>query len=420
MIKKAFLTELFRAADMQRWNDKIRHVELRELDYQAHKMAIVYLLGRYEERKNSGGVDWIILIEHGIFEFLERLVETDITPQVQRRIEADEQAYERLRAMVFKHFQPMLPHLDGFEDRFKQYLSASKKDARSDLSTKILDAAGFCATRWEWYRIEEPNKKDYEIHEIEDRFDREWEKFQDLQAISPYKQATNPCNWETPYDRIRGFVDLCGNLRFQERWSHLHRVPRTSVLGHMFIVAILSYLFSLEIEETLKTEEPKKCTKRRFNNFFGGLFHDLPEALTRDIIKPVKESGGVGEIIKKYEKEQMDRRIYEKRLIPSECVDEMHKFTENEFQSRVMIGDTLECTTSDTINQKYHSDAFDPIDGQIIEAADHLAAFLEAYLAIQNGIVTSEFDRAVCTFKEKYKDDMPIAGLHFAEIYIDF
>ncbi|KAA0242417.1 MAG: HD domain-containing protein [Candidatus Brocadia sp. AMX2] len=61
------------------------------------------------------------------------------------------------------------------------------------------------------------------------------------------------------------------------KWSRLHRIPRTSVLGHSLFVAILSYLFSLEI---------KACARRCVNNYFTGLFHDLPEVLTRDIISP--------------------------------------------------------------------------------------------------------------------------------------
>jgi putative hydrolase of HD superfamily len=78
---------------------------------------------------------------------------------------------------------------------------------------------------------------------------------------------------------LRNFIDLCGQLRFQLRWSYLHRIPKTSVLGHMLIVAVLSYLFSLEIGA---------CRKRCYNNYFTGLFHDLPEVLTRDIVHPVK------------------------------------------------------------------------------------------------------------------------------------
>jgi len=133
------------------------------------------------------------------------------------------------------------------------------------------------------------------------------------------------------------------------------------------------------------------------------------------------QRGDIEDIVKKYEKDEMKRRIYQPGLIPRSWRGEMNKFTENEFESKAKIGDKLESTTSDEINEKYHEDKFDPIDGEIIEAADNLAAFLEAYLAIQNGIVTSEFERAICIFKEKYKDEeKTIAGLNFKEIYIDF
>jgi putative hydrolases of HD superfamily len=77
------------------------------------------------------------------------------------------------------------------------------------------------------------------------------------------------------------FIDMVGQLRFQKRWAHSPRVPETSVLGHMLIVAILSYLISLE---------RRACPQRASNNYFAGLFHDLPEVLTRDIISPIKRS----------------------------------------------------------------------------------------------------------------------------------
>lgn len=51
MIKKALLETIYDSASMQRWNDKIRPVELRELDKQAHKMVIAYVIGKIEERE---------------------------------------------------------------------------------------------------------------------------------------------------------------------------------------------------------------------------------------------------------------------------------------------------------------------------------------------------------------------------------
>lgn len=41
------------------------------------------------------------------------------------------------------------------------------------------------------------------------------------------------------------FIDLVGQLRFQKRWSQSPRVPETSVMGHVLIVAVLAYVCSL-------------------------------------------------------------------------------------------------------------------------------------------------------------------------------
>jgi hypothetical protein len=58
MLTKSFILELFSAAAMQRWNDKIRPVELKELDKQAHKMTIAYFLGKFEESREGGSTGW--------------------------------------------------------------------------------------------------------------------------------------------------------------------------------------------------------------------------------------------------------------------------------------------------------------------------------------------------------------------------
>jgi putative hydrolase of HD superfamily len=43
------------------------------------------------------------------------------------------------------------------------------------------------------------------------------------------------------------FVDLVGQLRFQKRWAQSPRVPETSVMGHVLIVAILAYFCAVQI-----------------------------------------------------------------------------------------------------------------------------------------------------------------------------
>ena len=77
MIDSKFLYLLFSTASIDRWNDQIRPVDFVELDKQAHKMIIAWLLGRIEEEENGVPIDWPKLIDYGICEFMYRAEMTD-------------------------------------------------------------------------------------------------------------------------------------------------------------------------------------------------------------------------------------------------------------------------------------------------------------------------------------------------------
>ena len=396
MIRKAFLLRIFDAANMQRWNDQIRPVELTELDKQAHKMIIAYVLGKYEEETNPQHLDWTKIIEGGIFEFLQRLVVTDLKPQLFDKIRQDPNKYQELNRWAYKQIEPDISALDPeFCARFKDYLL----NPRGDLTRRILKAAHSYATKWEFNIVERANPNGYEIQEIKNKLRREEEKSCDLEGIRQLVLDSG----------IRQFVDLCGNLRFQLRWSHLYRIPKTSVLGHMLIVAMLAYLFSIEINA---------CKKRSVNNYFAGLFHDLPEVLTRDIINPVKRSiQGLEELIEKFEKDELARTIY--RLIPKKWHSEMKLFAEDEFTSTISKDGKREIRSSDAITSTFDSNRYDPKDGEIVKAVDDLSAFVEAYLTVKYGIRSPEFQKARDALKKKY-ETKNVAGIRFSEIYADF
>ena len=393
MIGKALALRVFDAASMQRWNDKICPVELRELDKQAHKMIIAYVLGKFEDSKEF---DWIELIEEGIFEFLHRLVLTDLKPQIFYRIKEDQAKYAELNQWVYQQLEPVLSSLGkDFSSRFKRYFRVGKED----VNRRILSAAHFYATKWEFDIIERANPGGYEIPEIKRNLESQQEKYYDLKGIQELAL----------YSQLRNFIDLCGQLRFQTRWSHVPRIPRTSVLGHMLVVAVFSYLFSLEI---------KACPKRRYNNFYTGLFHDLPEVLTRDIISPVKRSiKGLNRLIKTYEKKRMEEEVY--RLIPKGWHSEIKMFTENEFKSMVTVGGRTQRKKSTEITKAFNRDPYNPRDGEIIEATDHYAAFLEAYLSLKNGITTQELGDAKNAIRKRYEGKV-IGGIDFGRILADF
>jgi putative hydrolase of HD superfamily len=162
-------------------------------------------------------------------------------------------------------------------------------------------------------------------------------------------------------------------LRFQQRWASSFRVPKTTVLGHMLNVAIFSYIFSME----MGVSKARLC-----NNFFSALFHDLPEILTKDIISPIKSSiAGLEDIIKVYEKKQVDERILP--LIPGNCHQQIKYFIQDEFEDKIIENGQIKFV--DDIS-KYDDDKNNALDGKLNEVCDKLCAYIEASIALEYGI----------------------------------
>ncbi|MCI0561746.1 MAG: HD domain-containing protein [Nitrososphaera sp.] len=393
MIRKALLLKIFDAAYMQRWNDRIRPVELIELDKQAHKMVIAYFLGKFAGQEK--GFSWIKIIEGGLFELLQRIVITDLKPPIFYKIREQPTHYRKLNDWVFTQLQPFLSPLgDEFLQRFRQYFA----NIEDTLNKRILAAAHLYATKWEFEILRRADPNAYEVREIDERLARQNEKYYDLQGIQ--ELVAN--------EKHARFIHLCGQLRFQSRWANIHRIPKTSVIGHTLLVAILSYLFSLELAA---------CERRCVNNYFTGLFHDMPEVLTRDIISPVKRSiEGLSGLIKEYERKEMEREVY--GLIPSDWHSEIGMFTRDEFANTVTVNGKVR-KLKEAIPEKYNKNKFNPRDGQLVKAADDLGAFIEAYAAIQNGCPNQSLQEARLRIRNSYKDTK-IGCLNFGEIYSDF
>lgn len=374
MITRTLIEQIFSAASMERWNDHPRPATFTELGKQAHKMVMAWVIARRESEVRALPVDWTALVEGGIFEFLHRVVLTDIKPPVFHRLMQDRKQREKLNRWVADRLAFDLESLSpSFAGRFRDYILAGEG---STLERKSLRAAHYLATKWEFDFIYHwsDSKSMYGIERTREEIARQINEHRDLRAVDEMLAAR-----ELP-DRdmgLWGFCSLVGQLGFQKRWAQTPRIPQTSVLGHLLFVAVLSYFISLEVEA---------CPRRSYNNFFGGLFHDLPEVLTRDIISPVKNSvEGLDDLIRQYEKQAMEERILP--LLPSPWWRDIIYFTSNEFENKVRLGSGREPSViPGDIPREYNRDDFDPMDGRVIEACDKLAAYIEASLSIRAGI----------------------------------
>ncbi len=389
MITKSLITTIYEAAAIQRWNDHIRPwTGFTELDKQAHKMFYAYVLAKCEGKD----VNWRRLTEGGIFEFFHRIILTDIKPPIYHRLVKEKG--EQLNEWVLKQLEPILkPISGGFFDRMRMYY---EDNSYSALEKEILRAAHYQATYFEFQIIYPLNTKTYEIENVKEEMAKGLAR---CDTFEGYKYFMG-----SPY--LGEFMSLLGKLRYQQRWAKASRLPNTFVMGHMLVVAILSYFSALEAGG---------CERRLVNDFFGGLFHDIPEALTRDIVSPVKTGvEGLDDIIKGIEDDEMKNSVY--RLLPPKWHDEVRYFTKNEFASKIVYGGEIVETTSDKINESYNDDAYNPIDGEIIRCCDHLSAFMEAYLSLEYGIRPTPLTSGYKHLLDRYKNRV-VAGVDFGKIF---
>lgn len=390
MLTTGIIKKIYESASIFRWNDLPRPFDFTELDKQAHKMIIAYVLAKSEEDGKGVKVDWVKLIEGAIFEFLHRIVLTDIKPPVFHRMMAEKG--DKLNAWVLTQLESYIKDLpDEFGDKFERYLSETEY---SKLEKRILGAAHYLATSWEFNLIYNSAPFLYGIEKTKEEIENKIEDYYDLAGVQ--KIALKK--------KTFGFIDICGQLRFQRRWAQSPRVPETSVLGHMFIVAILSYFMAKEMNA---------CDKRIYNNFFAGLFHDLPEVLTRDIVSPIKRSvQGLEEIIKEYENMQMQEKIMP--LVSDEIQKEIEYLIKEEFENKIMRNGQPE--KMEKITEEFNKEEFSPVDGKMIRVCDHLAAFMEAVLSINHGISSHHLEDGREHLFKIYQDSV-FEGIDIGKIY---
>jgi len=395
MISKSFIEFLYEAAHIQRWNDHIRPNGFTELDKQAHKMMIMYVLARHEEDDHHAKLNWRILVEGGIYEFLHRNIITDIKPPIFHELMRIHGA--ELNEWVYREIRRRIPDIsEEFMTGIKAYLE-NPEEYR--MEKKILRAAHYLATQWEFDIIYHFNQGIYGVEETKQAINNEIEDHYDLSGVQ--KLALK--------GKTSKFVDLIGKLRFQKRWAQSPRVPETSVMGHVLIVAIMGYFCALEMGA---------CDERIVDDFLCGLFHDLPEVLTRDIISPVKRSvEGLDALIKTIEERQINDQILP--LIPVSWHKDILYFTMNEFANKITIdGKEIEVSIEE-LNSRYNVNGYKAIDGAVLKGCDNLAAFVEAWLSKSYGITSHHLEEAIVSIKAQYKDKT-IGGVNFGKVYDEF
>ena len=372
MLNKKLVLKIFEAFSIERWNDLIRPFDLIEMDKAAEKMVLAYIIGKFEENVGHK-INWTWIINASFFDLLKKIALCDIKAPVQALIKQEYPSeYMRLNEWVSNQYKTLINDDELFR-AFTIYVgqkAGSFPIAEEDkLTFHVYQAAHKYSTMRELEMIRPVNEHE-RLSKIETELNHDIQKYLDLRGLQLLMTK------QRPYE----FLLKTEQLRFQRRWNQTPRVPNTSVIGHSYFVAVLTFLLS-------RQNPVKLCQKRIFNNFFSALFHDLPEAVTRDIISPVKQATDeLPSIVKHIEDE-----IVSKELVPlmeEFFVDELMYFTSDEFENRIKKDVVIKHVNFEELNSLYNKNEFDPVDGKLVRLCDHASALLEADISIKHGITS--------------------------------
>lgn len=199
------------------------------------------------------------------------------------------------------------------------------------------------------------------------------------------------------YENIPGFLEMSNEecerfeafkavskLRNQNRWAAYSYSVSCSVLGHLFDTAVFAYWMCIENHKS--EEVATKC-------FFMGIFHDIPEAFTRDIPSPIKDGiKGFREVTEKYELKCMEKSFYSKMITISETLPKAVK--------GIMF--------EDKANREYKA---------LMKGADYMSVVSEIVRQFMGGSRDPEFVDAIQNHNEKFESGVAAFTKTTKEMY---
>ena len=402
MLTQKFALKIFEGFSIQRWTDLIRPFDIVEMDKAGEKMVLAYIIGKCEEQKGVF-VDWTWMIYASLFDILKKIALCDIKAPIQQILKKDYASeYLRLNEWILNQYKPLIDDsalFSQFTIYEGQRAGTFDIPEKSRAAERILSAANKFATMRELQMLSIVNETE-RLEKINKELLADLQGYLDLTGLQLLMTR------QKSYD----FIMKIEQLRFQTRWNQTPRVPKTSVLGHCFFVAVITLLLCRQSGQ-------KMCEKRLINNYFSALFHDLPEAVTRDIISPVKQATDeLPSIVKRIEDEIVNKELVP--LMEPYFSDELMYFTSDEFSNRIKDKKgNAEVVSWEDLNGKYNQDDFSPVDGRTVRIADHLSALLEADSSIKHGITSNHLEYGRNSMISHYKPGETINGIDVGKLF---
>lgn len=273
---------------IKRWNNFPRIEDISHLDNVWFILHVAMFLA-YLEEKNGNKIDKEFLIKRILFNSIKILVMSDINSWTRSYI-------EKVNKDVFNELeQKVYDYILSFDA--PEFIKEDMKNTISN-KEKILELSIISAARrYASYKECLINRKIYEemyevpYKEIMASLD---EKRKNLKSLD---ELLKNSNYEKYLLNIR-------KLSHSFRWSKQKRIFPVSVMAHLVLTTFLSYIIGM-------IENNKWWDYDIFKMMLKGMYHDISEAMTWDIITPTKKAvPWFEEILQKVEEKMLEDYLF--------------------------------------------------------------------------------------------------------------
>jgi putative hydrolase of HD superfamily len=336
---------MVRMFSMRRWNNKPTVEQNSEASNSGFILQTAHLLGMLE-KLNGKEINFEKLLVRGVLKDMPKCILSDISLETKRTIQ---RLAPELWMKVYKGaVEDVIKSVpDEWKNEFEDAIINSRDDS---LEGKILEAADAYAA----YVEADVNSRLFGEYfsEIRDSIKRKMEKIK-LDSLKMLLSGEN----------LKKYLTYVRGLMHAIRWNQHSRTVPTTVAGHTLFVVFVAYLLAIEDEKV-----------DVLNVLERSLFHDVPEALTGDIISPTKRRvEGFEQVIEAVESKMVHEDLLP--LLPEE------------------------------IAHHYAPLMLEPFDGgregKITRAADLIGSLIECKIEMDNGVKASVFERGYKGIKKQ-------------------
>lgn len=280
---------LTRGTSIKRWNNFPRIEYISHLDNVGYVLHIALFLAYLEETEYSETIDREFLIKKIIFDSFKWLILADInagTRDYILRIDSEKftQVEEKWLEKIISLHSP-----DCIKD---DIIHIIRSNSVSKENTIIA-----AAKKYAWYMEAQVNNVVYNtIYELP--------LYQIQRSLEQYRGELKSFELLLSNSNYQKFLAHIRRLSHSMRWSGESRTLPISVMAHLVEVTFISYVI-WQIENFHgNTVDTLDMMKR-------ALYHDIPEAITWDIINPTKKSvPGFAEVLEQVEKQMLDDYLF--------------------------------------------------------------------------------------------------------------